>query len=111
MLQAILNFRVTDFGLSKREYKKTDYVEDFARVIDIIKKSSKTNVIVPLRDPTTNKRSIEVYDWKTFLAKKYNQCESSLKIFTLHYFCFKKTNEYRDLRDTKFENIENSMKS
>jgi len=98
------------FGLAKIQYKKEETVEDFATIVEIIKSSSKNNVVVPIRDPIANKAIVSVFNWKAFLANRYNRCDSTMKIFNSHYFSFKKGNDKIEYRayfdgDVNFANL------
>jgi len=51
------------FGLAKLQYKKEDFIETYSEVLDIIKNSSQTNVVVPIRNPSTNQLNVDFYNW------------------------------------------------
>ena len=54
------------FGTMKSKYNKTDKVETFYDCIDVVKESSRKNLVKDLM-----KDKIVVYDWEQFFSKYY----------------------------------------
>lgn len=61
------------FGYAKKKLNSSDNVETFSDVLKIIQESSAQQKIISVSNWLIGTPDVHVFDWKTFLSKRYRK--------------------------------------